>query len=50
MLARRPEALVLTGATHTGTASQLLLGAGVPIVEIWDVPPGPIDHAIGFSN
>ena len=50
MLARRPEALVLTGATHTKVASQLLHGAGIPIVEIWDVPPRPIDHAVGFSN
>ena len=50
MLARRPEALVLTGASHTKMASQLLHGAGIPIVEIWDVPPRPIDHAVGFSN
>ena len=50
MLARRPEALVLTGATHTKLATQLLHAAGIPIVEIWDLPATPIDHAVGFSN
>ena len=50
MLARRPEAIVLTGATHSKAATQLLLGAGVPVIEIWDVTQRPIEHAIGFSN
>ena len=28
----------------------MLVRADIPIVEIWDVPEHPIDHAVGFSN
>lgn len=50
LLARRPEAIVLTGATHSREASKLLLAADVPIIEIADLPSRPIGHVIGFSN
>ncbi|WP_294291748.1 LacI family DNA-binding transcriptional regulator [uncultured Sphingomonas sp.] len=50
LLARRPEAIVLTGAQHRRTASRMLNSAGVPVVEIADLPSQPIEHAIGFSN
>jgi LacI family transcriptional regulator, gluconate utilization system Gnt-I transcriptional repressor len=50
MLARRPEAIVLTGMVHTREATRLLLEAGVPVVEIWDIGERPIDQAVGFSN
>ncbi|PRD44760.1 transcriptional regulator [Phyllobacterium phragmitis] len=50
MLSRRPDAIVVAGMVHTKPASEMLLRAGIPIVEIWDVPDKPIDHAVGFSN
>jgi LacI family gluconate utilization system Gnt-I transcriptional repressor len=50
MLARRPEALVLAETLHTKATTQLLLGAGIPIVEIWERPERPVDRAVGFSN
>ncbi|MGF1624803.1 MAG: LacI family DNA-binding transcriptional regulator [Alphaproteobacteria bacterium] len=50
MLARRPEGIVLTGGNHTDATRQMLAQADVPVVEIWDLPEKPIDHAIGFSN
>jgi LacI family gluconate utilization system Gnt-I transcriptional repressor len=50
MLARRPEALVLAETLHTKATIQLLLGAGIPIVEIWERPERPVDRAVGFSN
>jgi LacI family gluconate utilization system Gnt-I transcriptional repressor len=50
MLARRPDAIVVAGTTHTKAASEMMLRAGIPIVEIWDAPEHPIDHAVGFSN
>ncbi|TKD52241.1 LacI family DNA-binding transcriptional regulator [Sphingomonas baiyangensis] len=50
LLARRPEALVLTGAVHRRNASRMLLAADIPVVEIADLPSQPIEHAIGFSN
>ncbi|HWW64137.1 MAG TPA: LacI family DNA-binding transcriptional regulator [Sphingomonadaceae bacterium] len=50
LLARRPEAIVLTGAVHRRTASRMLVAADIPVVEIADLPSRPIEHAIGFSN
>jgi LacI family gluconate utilization system Gnt-I transcriptional repressor len=50
MLARRPEALVLAETLHNKATTQLLLGAGIPIVEIWEQPERPVDRAVGFSN
>ncbi|HLJ69723.1 MAG TPA: LacI family DNA-binding transcriptional regulator [Roseiarcus sp.] len=49
-LQRRPEAMVLTGGVHTARARQMLAGAGIPIVETWDLPKAPLDHVVGFSN
>lgn len=50
MLARRPDGLVLTSTQHTKAAHRLLRGAGIPIVELWELPETPIDSAVGFSN
>jgi LacI family gluconate utilization system Gnt-I transcriptional repressor len=50
LLARRPEAIVLTGSTHSRDAARMLLSADIPIVEIADLPGSPIEHVIGFSN
>ncbi len=49
-LRRRPEAIVVTGGAHTDRCRRFLENAGVPVVEIWDLPPNPIDHVVGFSN
>jgi LacI family gluconate utilization system Gnt-I transcriptional repressor len=50
ILARRPDGLVLTSTEHTAAANRLLRGAGIPIVEVWELPQKPIDNAVGFSN
>jgi LacI family transcriptional regulator, gluconate utilization system Gnt-I transcriptional repressor len=50
LLARRPEALVITGSVHQRSAARLLLTADIPVVEIADLPRQPIQHAVGFSN
>lgn len=50
LLARRPEAIVLTGAGHRRSASRMLVAADVPVIEVADLPTRPIDHAVGFSN
>ena len=49
-LRRRPEAVVVTGGVHTERCRALLAGAGVPVVEIWDLPKNPVDRVVGFSN
>lgn len=50
LLPRRPEAMVVTGGNHTERARRLLMEAGIPVVEIWDLPARPIGHVVGFSN
>ncbi len=50
MLARRPEAIVVTGGHHSPSARKMLKTANVPIVETWDLLPEPIQHVVGFSN
>src|SRR5262249_7498302 len=50
LLERRPDAIVLTGLTHTPEARQLLRSAGIPVVETWESTDQPIDVAVGFSN
>ncbi|SPF78012.1 LacI family DNA-binding transcriptional regulator [Pseudoprimorskyibacter insulae] len=50
MLGRRPDALVLTSDQHTEAARTLMNRAGVPVIELWELPESPIHAAIGFSN
>lgn len=50
LLRRRPEAIVVTGGRHSDRTRKLLEGAGVPVVETWDLPVRPIRHVVGFSN
>lgn len=50
LLARRPEAIILTGGAHTAAVRKLLTSLQEPVFEIWDLPEDPLDHVIGFSN
>jgi len=50
LLRRRPEAIVVTGGRHTPRGRRLLETAGVPVIEMWDLPENPVDHVVGFSN
>lgn len=50
ILARRPDGIILTGITHLKETRTMLTGAGLPIVEIWDSTPSPLDTAVGFSH
>lgn len=49
-LSRRPDGLVLTSGDHTPQARRMLADAGIPVVEVWDIPEAPFDMAAGFSN
>jgi LacI family gluconate utilization system Gnt-I transcriptional repressor len=49
-LQRRPEAIVVTGSSHTDRCKSLLKKSGIPTIEIWDKLKNPIDECIGFSN
>lgn len=49
-LRRRPEAIVVTGGSHSPRCRSLLQASGVPVIETWDLPADPIDRVVGFSN
>jgi LacI family gluconate utilization system Gnt-I transcriptional repressor len=49
-LGRRVDALVLTGVEHDDATAELLARHELPVVEIWDLCPQPIDMVVGFSN
>lgn len=50
LLARRPDAVILTGGTHTPETRRLLETISTPVFEVWDIPSDPVEHVIGFSN
>ena len=50
ILERRPDALMLTGLTHTKTTRNLLRTFGVPVVETWETADEPVDMVVGYSN
>tara|TARA_R100001143_G_scaffold61222_1_gene61632 strand:- start:115 stop:1155 length:1041 start_codon:yes stop_codon:yes gene_type:complete len=50
MLSRRPDGILLTGIHHSAGCKRMLLGAGIPVIEVWDTTESPIDVCIGFSH
>lgn len=50
LLTRNPEALVLTGGHHTEATRTLIKARGLQVIEMWDLPPDPLGHVVGFSN
>jgi LacI family gluconate utilization system Gnt-I transcriptional repressor len=50
LLRRKPQAIVVTGGTHTPRGRRLLANANIPVVETWDCPADPIGYYVGFSN
>ncbi|MBT9386811.1 substrate-binding domain-containing protein [Pseudooceanicola sp. CBS1P-1] len=49
-LSRRPDAILLTGIYHSAKSRQMLLGSGIPVVEVWDHTDTPIDICVGFRH
>jgi LacI family transcriptional regulator, gluconate utilization system Gnt-I transcriptional repressor len=49
-LARRPDAIYLTGTTHTHNTHQMLNAARIPVVEAGNLADSPIDMSVGYSN
>lgn len=50
VLSRRPDGLLLTGATRSPSVQRLLREAGIPVVEIWDAGAEPTDMLVGFDH
>jgi LacI family gluconate utilization system Gnt-I transcriptional repressor len=49
-LARQPEAVYLTGITHSAATRTMLVASGLPVVEVANLPSEPIDMAAGYSS
>ena len=50
LLGRRPDGILVTGVGHAPPTQQMLSEAGIPVVEIFDAGPNPIDVLIGFDH
>jgi len=50
LFGHRPDGIVLTRAEHSMDAVALVKSAGIPVVEVWELPESPIDMAVGYSN
>lgn len=50
ILSRRPDGIFLTGITHSSGSRRRLVAANIPIVEVWDLTPSPVDMLVGFSH
>jgi LacI family transcriptional regulator, gluconate utilization system Gnt-I transcriptional repressor len=49
-LARRVDAIILTGIVGDAAARERLRRRGTTVIETWGLPDDPIDVAIGFSH
>ena len=50
ILSRRPDGIFLTGISHSSGSRRRLVAANIPIVEVWDLTPTPVDMLVGFSH
>lgn len=50
LLGRRPDAMLITGSDHALPMRQMLAEAGIPVVEVFDVAPRPIDMLVGLDH
>jgi LacI family gluconate utilization system Gnt-I transcriptional repressor len=50
MLPFRPAAAMFTGIVQSPRTRAKLTGLGIPVMEMWDYRPDPIDMLVGFSN
>jgi LacI family gluconate utilization system Gnt-I transcriptional repressor len=50
IISRRPDGIFLTGISHSAESRRRLLAAKIPVVEVWDLTPTPIDMLVGFSH
>ncbi|MBV9812560.1 MAG: LacI family DNA-binding transcriptional regulator [Acetobacteraceae bacterium] len=50
VLSRRPDGILLTGASHAPEVRKLLADSRVPVVEIWDNAEPATDILVGFDH
>ena len=50
VLSWQPAGLIITGRSHSKRSLQMLKGAGLPLVEIWDFNSSPLDMCVGLNH
>ncbi len=50
MLSWRPSGVIIAGLEHSEASRQMLMQAGIPVVEIMDVDGEPVDACVGISH
>ena len=50
LLGYRPDALVVIGVEHGAASRAMIRGAGMPVVETWNLDAPPMDMVAGFSE
>jgi LacI family gluconate utilization system Gnt-I transcriptional repressor len=50
IVGRRPDGIIIAGVNHSPATRNLLSASGIPIVEVWDITPTPIDMLVSFSQ
>lgn len=50
VLSWKPAAVILTGDNRTDRAAAMLRAANLPVAEIWDLVPDPLDMNIGLDH
>jgi LacI family gluconate utilization system Gnt-I transcriptional repressor len=50
IIGRRPDGIILTGPMVDVAARKLIISAGIPTIETWDLPKNPIDLVVGVSH
>lgn len=47
---RRVDGLAVTGGSFAEPSRQVLAAAGIPVVQLWELPEDPFDMTVGLSN
>ncbi len=50
LLSFQPAAAMFTGMVQSELAREMLRKLDIPVVEMWDFSPSPLDMLVGFSN
>ncbi|WP_179885743.1 LacI family DNA-binding transcriptional regulator [Vibrio sp. ES.051] len=50
LLSYQVDGLILTESHHTARTLQMIKSAGIPVVETMELPPQPIDMAVGLDH
>jgi LacI family gluconate utilization system Gnt-I transcriptional repressor len=50
IIGRRPAGIAIVGVVHSPDSRRRLLASHIPIVEMWDLTPTPVDMVVGFAH